>query len=60
MADFADTSAAALDVEPLAVAVVGRAAPALPPGEQLRQNNLYAVCELVAGRAARASTRGST
>jgi hypothetical protein len=30
--------------------------PALPTGEQLLEANLYAVCELVAGRAARASS----
>jgi hypothetical protein len=56
MADFADSTAVALDVELLAPAVAGRLSPALPAGEQLLDANLYAVCELVAGRAARASS----
>jgi site-specific recombinase XerD len=56
MADFADSSTVALDVELLAPAVVGRLSPALPAGEQLLDANLYAVCDLVAGRAARASS----
>jgi len=55
MVDFADSSAVALDIELLA-APAERASPALPAGEQLLQANLYAVCELVAGRAARASS----
>ncbi len=44
----------ALDVELLAP--VARLSPALPTAEQLLEANLYAVCELVAGRAARASS----
>ena len=55
MADFADSTAVALDVELLASPASGRLSPALPVGEQLLGGNLYAVCELVAGRAARAS-----
>jgi site-specific recombinase XerD len=56
MADFADTSAVTLDVAPLTPAAAGRLSPALPAGEQLLDANLYAVCELAAGRAARASS----
>jgi len=56
MADIADSSAATLDVELLAPAAAGRLSPALPAGEQLLDTNLYAVCDLVAGRAARASS----
>jgi integrase/recombinase XerD len=56
MADFADSlGAATLDVDVLPAAAV-RLSPALPAGEQLLEHNLYAVCELVAGRAARASS----
>ncbi|MDX6573795.1 MAG: integrase/recombinase XerD, partial [Gaiellales bacterium] len=56
MGDFADTSASAsVDVE-LLPAAAARVSPALPAGEQLLDANLYAVCELVAGRAARASS----
>jgi len=42
MADFADSTALALDVELLAPAVAGRLSPALPAGEQLLEANLYA------------------
>ncbi|MCA1697528.1 MAG: hypothetical protein LC790_00925 [Actinobacteria bacterium] len=56
MAGFADSTATALDVELLAPDAAGRLSPALPAGEQLLEANLYAVCELVAGRAARASS----
>ena len=56
MADFADSAALVLDVELLAPAAAGRLSPALPAGEQLLDANLYAVCDLVAGRAARASS----
>ena len=56
MDDFADSTAVALDVELLAPIAAGRLSPALPAGEQLLEANLYAVCELVAGRAARASS----
>jgi hypothetical protein len=45
MADFADSTALALDVELLAPAAAGRLSPALPAGEQLLEANLYAVCE---------------
>ena len=55
MGDFADSSAPALDVELLAPPAAGRLSPALPAGEQLLDANLYAVCELVAGREARAA-----
>ena len=56
MADFADRRVAAtLDVEVLPAAAA-RVSAALPAGEQLLEHNLYAVCELVAGRAARASS----
>jgi hypothetical protein len=55
MADFADPNAVAVDVELLPVAPT-RLSPALPVGEQLLEHNLYAVCQLVAGRAARASS----
>ena len=51
-----DGSAVALDVELLVPVVAGRLSPALPAGEQLLDANLYAVCERVAGRAARASS----
>jgi len=54
MADFADSTAVALDVELLTPAAAGRLSPALPAGEQLLDANLYAVCDLVAGRAAMA------
>jgi hypothetical protein len=56
MADFADSTAVGLDVELLAPIAAGRLSPALPVGEQLLDANLYAVCDLVAGRAARASS----
>ena len=56
MVDFADSTAVALDVELLAPIAAGRLSPALPAGEQLLDTNLYAVCDLVAGRAARASS----
>jgi hypothetical protein len=56
MADFADSTVIALDVELLAPPAAGRLSPALPAGELLLQANLYAVCELVAGRAAKASS----
>ena len=56
MADFADSTAPVLDVELLAPIAAGRLSPALPAGEQLLDANLYAVCDLVAGRAARASS----
>ena len=56
MADFADSAALVLDVELLAPPVAGRLPPALPAGEQLLDTNLYAVCDLVAGGAARASS----
>ena len=52
MADFADGTAVALDVELLAPPAVGRLSPALPAGEQLLDANLSAVCDLVTGRAA--------
>jgi site-specific recombinase XerD len=56
MLDFADGPApATLDVDVLPLPAA-RLAPALPLGEQLLEHNLYAVCELVAGRAARASS----
>jgi integrase/recombinase XerC len=55
VSDFADPGAAALHVEVLASAAA-RLSPALPAGDQLLEANLYAVCELVAGRAARASS----
>lgn len=55
MADFADPSAPALDVE-LLPAAAARLSPALPAGEQLLEHNLHAVCELVAARAAKASS----
>jgi site-specific recombinase XerD len=56
MRHFADSStAAALDVA-VVVAAPARVSPALPAGEQLLHANLYAVCELVAARAARASS----
>ncbi|MEA2217659.1 MAG: hypothetical protein QOJ35_285 [Solirubrobacteraceae bacterium] len=54
MADFADTVAAAGGA--LLPAAVARALPALPAREQLLGADLYAVCELVAGRTARASS----
>ena len=56
MADIADSTIVGLDVELLAPPAAGRLSPALPTGEQLLDANLYAVCELVAGRAARASS----
>jgi hypothetical protein len=56
MAAFADSSALAVDVALLAPAAAARLSPALPVGEQLLESNLYAVCDLVAGRAARASS----
>ena len=56
MGDFADSTAVALNVELLAPIAAGRLSPALPAGEQLLESNLYAVCELVAARAARASS----
>jgi len=56
MADFADSTATTLDVELLTPAAAGRLSPALPAGEQVLESNLYAVCELVAGRAARTSS----
>ena len=56
MGDFADSSAPVLDVELLAPIAAERLSPALPAGEQLLESNLYAVCDLVAGRAARASS----
>lgn len=56
MSDFADSAAAARELEPLQADLPARVAPALPADEQLLQANLYAVCELVAGRAARASS----
>jgi site-specific recombinase XerD len=56
MTDFAERGAVALDLEPVPAPAAGRLVPALPAGEQLLQANLYAVCELVAGRAARASS----
>jgi hypothetical protein len=37
-------------LQPLHVTSDGRAAPALPAGEQLLQSNSYAVCEFVAAR----------
>ena len=55
MADFADSAAVSADVE-LRAPLPARSAPALPAGDQLLQANLYAVSELVAGRAARASS----
>ena len=39
MADFADSSAATLDVELLAPIAAGRLSPALPAGEQLLESN---------------------
>jgi len=56
MADFADTAAPVLDVALLEPPAAGRLSPALPAVEQLLDANLYAVCDLVAGRAARASS----
>jgi len=53
MADFADSAALALDIELLVPVVAGRLSPALPAGEQLIDANLYVVCDLVAGRAAK-------
>lgn len=53
MGDFADSAAPALDVVP---AGARARSPALPAREQLLGANLYAVCELVAARAARASS----
>ena len=56
MADFPDSDAAAtLDVDVLP-SPAARVSAALPVGEQLLEANLYAVCELVAARAARASS----
>ncbi len=52
MVDFADSTAFALDVELLGPAAAGRC----PRGEQLLEANLYAVCDRVGGRAARASS----
>jgi len=60
MADFADSTALVVDVELLAPIAAGRLSPALPALEQLLESNLYAVCDLVAGRAARASSARST
>ena len=56
MADFADRPAAASADVALLGAAATRLSPALSGGEQLLQANLYAVCELVAGRAVRASS----
>jgi hypothetical protein len=56
MGDFADSIAVVLGIELLTPAAAGRLSPALPAGEQLLQANLYGVCELVAGRAACASS----
>jgi site-specific recombinase XerD len=56
MGDFADSSASASVDVALLPAAAARCSPALPAGEQLLDANLYAVCELVAGRAARASS----
>jgi len=53
MVDFADPGAVAVDVALLFAPAVS---PALPAGEQLLDANLYTVCDLVAGRAARASS----
>ena len=55
MPDFADTAAVLSDVE-LIAPLPARSSPALPAGERLLEANLYAVSELVAGRAARASS----
>lgn len=56
MAVFADTPAStALAGAALALAEARRL-PGLPAGEQLGETNLYAVCELIAARAARASS----
>jgi site-specific recombinase XerD len=55
MQDFVDSTPTTTDVTVLSVAAV-RLSPALPTGEQLLEHNLYAVCELIAGRAARASS----
>jgi site-specific recombinase XerD len=56
MADFADSSAATASDVALLPAAATRLSPVLPTGEQLLGANLYAVCELVAARAARASS----
>jgi hypothetical protein len=56
MDEFADSTAAALDVELALASPAGRPPPTLPPGEQLLASNLYSVSKLVAGRAARASS----
>ncbi|MBW3537057.1 MAG: hypothetical protein KY395_04705, partial [Actinobacteria bacterium] len=56
MADFADSAAAAVDVELVVAPPAARLAPTLPVEAQLLDANLYGVCELVAGRAARASS----
>jgi site-specific recombinase XerD len=56
MAGFAD-SPALIDVDELVpTAALALVSPTLPGGEQLLEANLYAVCELIAGRAARASS----
>jgi hypothetical protein len=55
MGDFADTTGAALDVG-LLPAPKARPSPSLPAGDQRLEANLYALCELVADRAARASS----
>ena len=44
MADFADSTATALDVELLVPPIASRLSPALPAVEQLLDANLYAVC----------------
>jgi len=56
MATFQD-SPVLVDVAQLLPAVaIAAVSPTLPAGEQLLDANLYAVCELIAGRAARASS----
>jgi len=55
MAGFAESTVASAAIALLAP-LPTRSSPALPAGEQLPQANLYAVSELVAGRAARASS----
>jgi hypothetical protein len=60
IATFAE-SPALVDVAALVpAAALALASPILPVGEQLLQANLYAVCELIAGRASSARPTQAT
>jgi hypothetical protein len=56
MATFADSPARVDVAELVPAAALALVSPALPAGPELLDANLYAVCELIAGRAARASS----